>query len=270
MTIDTMDELVAAMTTGGERTHYYRVGVAQGTAGLWTSFWKTGGYPGAASASPPTGVGEVPTRSTAGALKFTNPASGKNKHLVVFNGSGTQRGTLMVFDRLVHTSGLSGTVTTAQTVNTVAITRPDALGADVECWAEVYTAVGTTQRTLTVNYTNQSNAAKTGTLLLGGATGFSQINRMVPLSMAAGDTGVRSVQSVQLSASTGTAGDFGITLLRRIAFLDIVNTGGGYGKDFAALGMPLINSDACLAVMGMFDSSTSATVYGEFVFAEEQ
>src|SRR4051812_50053537 len=117
MTIDTMDDLVAAMTTGGERTHYYRFGVVQGTAGLWASFWKTGGYPGAASASPPTGAGEAPTRSTAGAVKFTNPPRGKNKQLVGFHRPGTPPGTLKGFHPLLPTSCPSGNVTTAPNRN---------------------------------------------------------------------------------------------------------------------------------------------------------
>jgi hypothetical protein len=35
--------------------------------------------------------------------------------------------------------------------------------------------------------------------------------QMIPVPLAVGDTGVRSVVSVQLSASSGTAGNFGLT-----------------------------------------------------------
>ena len=265
-----MDKLVAALC-GGERVHLSKQGLLQTTAGQWISAWKTPGYPGAA-ATPPTGVGEIPTRATAGALRYTNPASGKAKHLAMLSMASTQRGSLVLYDRLAHTSGLVANITTVQNVNTPALTRPDALGADVEAWIEIYTLIGATAANLIVNYTNQDNAAKTnpGGILQPGSTGFREANRMLPVPLAAGDTGVRSVQSVQFGGTTGTAGNFGITLLRRLAQIDIPLTNTGFGKDFADLGLPAIPNDACLAIMGIFDSTTSANIFGEIAYATEQ
>jgi hypothetical protein len=268
MTISGMDQLVAALCAG-ERAHLTKQLIAQTVAGQWASCWKIPGNPGAATANPPTGAGEIPTRATPGALRFTNPAAGKAKYLAMLDMASTQRGTIVLYDRLAHTSGLDGTLTTVQNVNTPALTRPDALGADVEAWVEIYTLIGITARTLTVNYTNQDNAAKTATVANIGNTNFREAGRMLAVPFAAGDTGVRSVQSVQLSGTTGTAGNFGITLLRRLAFLDMPNTNTGYGKDFADLGLPQLPSDCCLALMALFDSTTSASIYGEAAYATE-
>ena len=271
MSITTMDQLVAAMAAAtAERIHPFKLLVAQGSGGVWQSLWKLGtGVPGGASANPATGGGAAPDNTTAGAMKFTNAASGQ-KYLVALNGCSSQRGQLALYDRLVHTSGLDGTVTTAQTVNTVALPSRDAAGAangaEVEAWLEVYTATGATGRTATVSYTNSAGTA--------GQSGSASIpnsapaGRLVPVTLAAGDVGVRAVASVTLSGSTGTAGNFGVTLLRRIATVDLPTSNAPSAKNVFELGMPKLYSGSCLALMGLFDTTTSANVYAELVMVE--
>src|SRR5260221_676626 len=111
------------------------------------SLWTAAGNPGAGAAQG-SAAGAVPTSVTAGALPFTNPTSG-NSYLARLFASSTVPGTLILYDRLVHTSTLSGTVTTAQTVASVALTRPDALGTNTELFMEAYTALGATSNTIT-------------------------------------------------------------------------------------------------------------------------
>ena len=122
-------------------------------------------------------------------------------------------------DRLCHQSGLDATITTAQTTNlpTAALPRYTD-GKGVWIAHERCVAVGTTASDITVSYTNQDGTSgrtsPTTTFTVTGNVDDSAIGQLYILPLQEGDTGVRSVQSVTLSGSTGTAGNFGITLLK--------------------------------------------------------
>lgn len=263
MAITTMDELVEGMI-GGQEIRGYKT-LFSAIPGTFLSLWALAGKP-CAGATPTTGAGDVPTKATAGAIPFTNPGSGNSYLQNLWTPPPTNTGwmQLILYDRLVQTSGLSGTSIVSQTVNSTAITRPDANGEGTELWIEIYTAIGGTERTLTVTYTNSAGTgSRTGTVLAAGTTGTA--GYMYPVTLQSGDTGVKSVQSVQWSASTGTAGDFGITILRRIATLQTPSqTHDGYRNVFS-MGMPRIYDDACLAFMLSADSAVSATGHFNFL-----
>lgn len=188
--------------------------------GYWHSLWKVAGFPGA-GATPATGAGAVPTSATAGALgPWTDPDSNHRTDYAGMKAAGTLLGSLLTYDRCVHTSGLSGTVATAQTVNSVAVTRP-ATGLGAELWLECYTATGSSAVNVTASYTNSDGTSGRTTT----SVAFWQApvaGQMMQLPLQSGDKGVRSVQTVTLSGSTGTAGDFGVTLVRKLAFLPLL------------------------------------------------
>src|SRR3954463_2053069 len=95
-----------------------------------------------AGAIPPSGSGAVCDDTTTGA--FVIPAESAARRLVGMSGhvmlqSGTP-GWMMLVDRLVATSGLVTTVTTAQTVNSVALPRytsGDGVWMCLECYSGV-------------------------------------------------------------------------------------------------------------------------------------
>jgi hypothetical protein len=91
---------------------------------------------------------------------------------------------------------------------------------------------------------------------------------MVPFVLAAGDTGVRALASLQLSISTGTAGDFGLTLLRRVAEIPITLANIPIIMDLFSLGKPKIETDACLAMMIQCTTTTTGQILGSFNFGE--
>lgn len=222
------------------------------TTGRWSSLWRFDGTIGA-GAAPTTGA--IPTASTTGAFPITNPASGNQKWLTQFwAGTVGGAGFLMLYDRLFHIGNLSGTVTTAQTVQgspaSPALTRyTDGLG--VQIFVEIYTALGSTTTTITANYTNSSGTPnRTTTAVTIGGGGANEIHRLFCLPLQAGDKGVQSVQSVTLAGTTGTAGAFGITLVKPLAFVNLPNAGMFGFRDFAVglPGIPEIKSDACLAL----------------------
>lgn len=270
MAFATMDDIVAALSAQ-ERVGQFKLNFQTNT-GQWQSMWTQPGIPGA-GAVPATGAGAAPTNATAGALQFTDPAGSNHKRLLAANIVSSQgRGLAALIDRLVHTSGLSGTVTTAQTVNSAALPsgrdlNGAATGEGVEGWLEVYTQLGGTGRTATVSYTNQAGtASRTGTATIPGSWGP---NRMIPFSLDVGDTGVRSVQSVTLSGSTGTAGNFGVTLLRRVCNIELPSTGASCAKGPFDLGMPRVFAGSCLAFMAVYDGNNTSSLFGDIIMGEK-
>lgn len=125
-------------------------------------------------------------------------------------------GAILLCDRLSHQGGLVGNLATTQTTNlpTAALPRYTT-GVGVHAGLIIQTAIGATGTTFTVSYTNQAGTAgrtskpsQIGTSVRRGAWIF------IPITLADGDTGVRSVESVTLAATTGTAGDIGVVLYK--------------------------------------------------------
>ena len=233
------------------------------TAKNFCSSWTQGPLNGVA---PTASV--VHTKTTLGTYPFDNWQDAGSGNVYCLGGDLTsagsfglrQNGTFILADRLVHSGGLSGIVTTAQTTNlpTAALTRYTT-GVGVLGYLEIYSNIGNTATTVTVSYTNQ--AATAGKISLAQTFGGNDYNaapRMVPIPLAAGDTGIRSVQSVTVLATTGTAGNFGVTLVKPIA---IFAPSGDTAEQFDPVlsgnwcGIPPIQNGACLQLITMTDGS---------------
>lgn len=168
--------------------------------------------------------------------------------------NGLTRGSYILIDRLSHQGGLDGTLTTAQTTNlpTAALTRYTN-GVGVMAAIVIYTAIGATASTFTVSYTNQAGVAgQTSVAHIIGSSSYNAGGRLIPIPLANGDTGIRSVESVTLSATTGTAGNFGIVLFRPIAMfaIDTLNpVVADLISGCSAGGLEPISDDACLNLL---------------------
>lgn len=244
--------------------------IAAGAARVMDGF--TGTVP--AGTTPTTAA--VPSRTITGAFGQQNGSSGR---LVVCGGdvaisatASTTAGMVIIADRLSHQGGLSGTVTTAQTTNlpTAALTRYTS-GEGVMAALTIYTQIGTTATTVTASYTNQSGTAGqiTAAVQLGGS-GYREVQRMILLPLAAGDTGVRSVESVTVLATTGTAGNFGVTLFKPIAafpFSTNAQSVQSYVGGGLLGGLEEIIDDACLFPM-LISAVTSVSGTIIPIFAE--
>jgi len=181
--------------------------------------------------------------------------------------------TIEIHDRLAHCGGLVLNVTTPQTTNlpidldTLGLVS-DRLGSadfgDVQWWLEVYTAGGATASNATINVTyNDGTTGNLNTLAVGGTI---QPGRMYGLDIlrppAAAGKNIRGVNSVTLSASTGTAGNFGITATRPRATLPTVVANKMEVFDWAQLGFSEIANDSCLFVMVLPTTTSSGTIRG--------
>lgn len=270
MAITTEDGLVAALAGGSQRANMRKASAATEGAGTFHSLWQLGGNPGA-GANPPAftaGAGYVPTDATAGAHPFNNPGGSNLLYLARLFAAAAVPCSLVLYDRLWACSGFSMNVNTLQAITTPgAVTRPDALGKGVEIWGEVYTAGGATGSTLTALYTDQDGNAAQASTYVQPANALS-VGQMVPFSFAAGDTGARALASLQLSVATGVVGNFGLTLLRRLAEIPLPGANQPALLDAIQLGLPQVPNDACLAWMILCSAATSGEVLASFNLAE--
>lgn len=231
-------------------------------AGRIQSLWRYNKSNGANGAVPPVLASAVaPTNTTIGALSVDNPGVGRQRWITGFEGAMNAIGALILYDRLMHCSGASGIVTTQQAVTGGAVTRYNTAGTagGNQIFLEIYTAIGGTATTITASYTNENGVAgRTTKAVAFGGTGLNHVTCMIPLPLQDGDRGVLSVQSVTVLATTGTAGDFGITIAR--PFTCAMNGGivGGFVRDLIAglPSMPEKPMDSCLAAAWYANTTT--------------
>lgn len=251
-----------------------RQGSAAGAAtvaGQWTSLWNFNKSPTGQGAAP-GGTARNPTRATTGALGQTNPGGGRQKRIGCWAPFSSVAGNYQIYDRLADISGFSGTTTTAQTVTGLSVTRytgSESVGNEI--WLEIWTIIGTTATTVTVEYTNQDGTTgKTSQAVAIGGTGRREATRIIKVPLAAGDTGVRAVTNIDLLASTGTAGDIGVVIARPLAACPIANAGSGVICDFVTAIPTYIEckEDACIDTILFANTTTSPYLYQHFAFLE--
>lgn len=284
MPITDLSDLVNRATGGNDGTpttlwfqKVARIGGAAATApiaGRWASLWRYDGvcWPGGAV---PTTVA-APTAATTGALvPWANAGGTRDKHLIQAWATGLVAGTLLVYDRLLHVGGLSGTNTAAQAVGGALTRHTDGVG--VFAFAEVHTQIGASASAITLSeYTNQAGAgSRAGPAVVIGGTGFREVTRAIMLPLQAGDTGLRAVTSVDLTVTTGTAGDFGVTLGFPLCFVSIDQAGGCGWRDFSVglPGIPILagvdGDDVCLAALWQPATTTAPELLGALSFVEK-
>jgi hypothetical protein len=257
--ITDLSDLLNISTGGGAaspqlitRFHENRVAAAAAAApvaGRWTSLF---GYDTTLGRGVTPTTGAIPNNTSSGGMRQVNPGGSRQLWLTGCGAATAQAGVFMLYDRLFEIGGLSGTSISAQAVQgnpaSPALTRyTDGVG--VRAAVEIYTAIGATARTITMSYTNEAGTSGQTSLATGiGGTGLNEAQRWIPLALAAGDTGIRAIDTVTLSATTGTAGNFGIVIYKPIAFIPIAAAGVAALVDMLASGWgPVeIKSNACL------------------------
>lgn len=265
MAITTRDQLIDAMANNSSRIVIDKASIASTVAGQYFSLWTATGVPGAGVA-PTTAI--VPTNSTTGAIGFTNQTLPVTSYigwlsLIESNSASNPE----IHDRLAHMGGLSGTVTTAQGALSLVTSNPgsDRLGdvnySDVQWWLEVYVAMGATGVNATVAVTYNDDT--TGNLAVVALGATPRAGRLYPLVSAVSGKFIKSVNSVTLSATTGTAGNFGITATRprTMVPLNLANKSEVY--DWAQLGLPVVPNNSCLMLLMNCSTTTTGTLRGQ-------
>jgi hypothetical protein len=270
MSITTLDQLVDAMANNSSRLIIDKASIANASAGNFFSLWRATGQPG--QGVQPTAAARC-DNTTVGAINFTQQTDPATSYLTILEGLCANAGTtLEIHDRLMHMGGLSGTVTTAQTVNldlnanlandNLDARKGDANFSDVQWWMEWYSDTGATAANATINVTfNDGTSANLAVVAVGGTV---RASRMIPLNglIQAADAGkfIRDINDVTLSASTATAGNFGFTCTRyRCAnYLPLANA--RFTADWAALGLPEIRNESCLFPVQIASTTSTGVV----------
>ena len=272
MAITTRDKLIDALGNNSSRFVIDKASIANAAAGQYHSLWRAtgqpgqGAIPGAAAACDHTLTGAIGfTQQTAPATTYGGFANAACSNSAV---------TIEIHDRLAHMGGLSGTVATAQTVNldmdalksgsNLTNRMGDANFSDIQWWLEWYTDTGSTAVTATVNVTYNDGTS-------GNLTGISlaatrRASLMIPLNglIPSADSGkfIRDINTVTLSATTGTSGSFGATATRPRMTLPLPLANKMEVFTWADLGFPEIFNSSCLFPIELASTTSTGTVRG--------
>jgi len=226
-----------------------------------------------APATPTTSV--ALNKSSAQSIGPIPEATGNKLQILAgrFNTSGIAGASVVAIDLLNVSGGLSGVVTTEQTTNlpTAALTRHTS-GEGVMIGIAIYVIPGTTATTISVRYTNQAGTPnRVSTVTSFGAVSFREANRLILIPLQEGDTGARSVEGVTVTASTGTAGNFGVVMFKPLMNFSLDSTTGTMPLDAVSSGgmigsMAEFDDDACLTFLAF--TPVSQSINGALILAE--
>lgn len=272
MTITTRDHLINAMANNSSRIVIDKASIANAAAGQYHSLWRATGQPGQ-GAIPAAAA--VCSNATVGSFQFeqqTAPLTSYGSYMNAVCSNGPV--TVEIHDRLMHMGGLSGTVTTAQTVNldvsanlatsNLDARKGDANYSDIQWWMEWYTDTGGTAVTATVNVTyNDGTSANLSAISLAATRRASY---MLPLNgfIPGADAGkyIRDVNTITLSATTGAAGSFGVTASRPRMTMPLLVPQQVTEFDWARLGLPEIFNGSCLFAIQIAGTTVTGTLRG--------
>jgi hypothetical protein len=271
MTITTRDQLINALANNSSRIVLDKANLANQVAGRMCSLWRATGQP--AQGAIPTAAA-LCTNALTGAVGFaqqTSPAESYLAHMAVLASNSAM--SWEIHDRIAHMGGLVLNVTTSQTANLPldleALSVPaDRIGdptfGDVQTWLEVYADGGATASNATINVTfDDDTSGNLNTQAVGGTIRAGHCFSLDALRTT-GQQGknIKRINSVILSASTGTAGNFGFTFTRPRAYMPTYLANKAEVYDWAALGLPGVPNGACLQFMVVPSTTSSGTLRG--------
>lgn len=259
---------------------YHKIGTATEAIGNWYCFAKDTGFPGAYSlgapglngwwvdasqasnAANPAGAAQV------GVQRLVNPSTGV--YYVTDIGIGASVANVFnLFDIIWYNTGLVVTTTTAQAITVPADSKParDLYGTtNGDGWGfGILVTTATTNAgvtTPTASYTNSDGTAgKTATITAFPATAV--IGTFVPFQLAAGDRGVRSIESITLGTSL-VAGAISLVIYRTIASVvnPVANIGGIMNKLGSDMTGIRIYNGSALNWMFRASATTATTMNG--------
>jgi hypothetical protein len=271
MAITTMDGLIAGLQPYGEDV--IKAGFTPEQIGIYHSSWQIAGRPGAASA-PSGGInGTALVAPQAGAIPIPATVAGKNIYLARFEFAHSGGlGSATLIDRLWSNSGLSPTTLTAQAITPVALPARDNTGTTngvgVMAALEVTTASSNAGALtgITMSYTNEAGTAGR-TAQMPSFPPTAVAGTWVPFTLAAGDLGVRSVQSVTFGQTLG-AGATNLILYREIVSLGapVANTNAAAGP--IELGLPRVYDGSVLQLIYSCTNTTPGGSNAQCTFAQ--
>lgn len=270
MAITDLHQLVAGII--GTPALFGKDAVTGEAAGIPHTNWYQAGFTPAGSA--PTGAlnGAVLSGTVTGAIPIPAAVSGEQIYLERWSALHTGNiGMVRLIDRLW------GNVPVVTTATIQALTSPAWPARDTAAsisGAGVYLALECSSATgnagaitnTTVSYTNSASVSgRTATLASFPATAVA--GTQVPFTLAAGDIGVKSVQSVTLGTSY-VSGAIHLVAYRVIADLPTPNTNIANPANWMDLGLPLVWDSSVLQQVYYPASTAIGAVSGSMTFAQ--
>lgn len=270
--IENIDNLVKALGNNSSRIVLDKASIASQTANSYCSLWRATGQPGQGAIPTVVATCNNTTVGTIGFNQQMSPSTSYGAYLEIATGNAAM--TMELHDRLANMGGLNGTLTTAQSVNldlntllatdNINTRKGDANYSDVLWWLEWYTATGGTAVTATIVVTY--NDGTTGTLSVLSLAGSRPASHMIPLNslIPSAQSGkfIRGIVSVTLSATTGTAGNFGVTVTRPRMILSAPIANHKFIADWAQLGLPEIYNSSAIFPIVLTSTTSTGTVRG--------
>jgi hypothetical protein len=269
MAVLTLDDAV-----GGARPpeDVSKTGTTMEAVGVHHSMAYATGRPGAATAPSAVALGGAALTTFPGQIPFVNPIPGDETRLFRLVLTSSQISGLFLYDRLWHNGSIVVTTTTAQTVTSVAWPARDrdgsANGEGVQVAIEV--SVATTNAAAIANmalsYTNSANVAgRTATIASFPATAVA--GTWVIFQLQAGDTGVRSIQSLTIGTSLLT-GTVHLVAFRLLATLSVIAANAGDKVDFVTGGAVKLYDNTVPFLFVLPSSTTGLITTGQLIYTQ--
>ena len=270
--IENIDNLVKALGNNSSRIVLDKASIASQIANSYCSLWRATGQPGQGAIPTVVATCNNTTVGTIGFNQQMSPSKSYGAYLEIATGNAAM--TMELHDRLANMGGLNGTLTTAQSVNldlntllatdNIDTRKGDANYSDVQWWLEWYTATGVTAVTATIVVTY--NDGTTGNLSVLSLAPTRPASHMIPLNslIPSAQSGkfIRGIVSVTLSATTGTAGNFGVTVTRPRMTLSSPFANFKFIADWAQLGLPEIYNSSAIFPIVLTSTTSTGTVRG--------
>ena len=270
MPITTLDQALAGMQYP---RIFCKLATASSTAGTPNSYWGIGGFPGAGGFD--TTLNGVVLSSTSaqvtGQIPFTNPTAGNNSYLARLVASAASTGTFMLVDRLWHNGGFTITSTAAQAITSPTWPSRDAnggtsgVGVLIACEVSAATGVGTP--VLTLSYTNSDGVSGRTATNIDATIASAGVGRFYRFGLQAGDVGVRSVQSLTLSA-TWTSGTINLVAYRVLAQVEITAANTSNSIDALTGGFPRLFDGSVPFPLFVTSATTVAALSGSVIWSQ--
>lgn len=263
----------------GRTIPFMKTGTAADTTGYWYCTSKDAGFPGAWAPGTPGVNGRATDGTQAadyGCLPLPAAATGSN-FLTELQMQANVNHSHLFFDCLWVNSGLTVTTTTAQAITTPTLPARDVNGETngEGCMIALLTTTANTNAAAisnaTVSYTNSkgvSGRTATLTAMAGSQIPVSPvIGTIVWFNLAAGDTGVRSIQSITLGTSL-VAGAVSLMICRDIANVGTTVANVMAQKVIGSPGIKLYNG-SCILHCYLASATTATFCNGEFTVMEK-
>lgn len=259
MAFTSLDSIVAALSAGQEQNILFQktsTNAGASAAGRGHEFLSAAGIPSAMSLTGTAGVGIQGTASLAGGLGLS-PAtvSPLTRHLLAFAAWSQTATVVPTVVGLLDIGLIYPSLVVTGTATTLSGSLPTRMssGVGVMGMVVVSSALGAASPVLTINYTDDTNTARSTTMTAPAnslpLSAMFQNAGSYFIPMVGSAKGIKTIDSY--SIATPTTGTVTFILFRQLATIPVLATSTASERDF--LGqlpiLPKVDDDACLGLM---------------------